>query len=90
MLKYYYISESLTEENDDLHVDKNNDCVSLLVDENENEEEEIGVIGALKRFISIDVLCASDAYECEKCCAPVNKAVSNMTFVLFAFEYTFI
>lgn len=33
------------------------------------------LLNSLNQFVSPENLCASNAYECEKCCAPHNKSV---------------
>ncbi|KAI6244069.1 USP domain-containing protein [Aphelenchoides fujianensis] len=42
-----------------------------------NAAEPTGILAALTRFTGEEVLSASNAYECEKCCAPVNKAENS-------------
>ncbi|KAI6172621.1 Ubiquitin carboxyl-terminal hydrolase [Aphelenchoides besseyi] len=37
------------------------------------DQSDSGISSALNRFTSEETLSASNAYKCEKCCAPVNK-----------------
>lgn len=46
----------------------------------ENADEARTVINSLKHFTAPENLCASNAYECENCCAPHNKTVSILLY----------
>uniref|UniRef100_A0A7E4W9I0 ubiquitinyl hydrolase 1 n=1 Tax=Panagrellus redivivus TaxID=6233 RepID=A0A7E4W9I0_PANRE len=39
----------------------------------EVETDTRSLVNSLKQFTAIESLCASNAYECENCCAPYNK-----------------
>ena len=51
--------------------------------------EERSVINSLKQFTAIESLCASNAYECENCCAPHNNAVTFLLVIIFIYKFTF-
>lgn len=69
-------ADKISEDLENLEAGPNLDCIRTLLKEEPNNNNQSGVVAALKRFVSVDVLCASNAYECEKCCAPQNKKVS--------------
>lgn len=49
-----------------------------------SNNNKLTIIGALRQFTASELLTASNAYECENCCAKkVNERVSFISIIFF-------